>query len=115
MAISADAYPSRPDVDRNGGMDNLQRFLKDNVRPTRLPSTQNDDAPEREMVGLDVGSHVLASRGAPRAESSAPGETLGAMHRPVTTRSYPSAPLGQEGFPANWRQAARPNSGSAVS
>ena len=105
--VSADAYPSRTAVDRDGGINNLQRFMKHNVRQPTNPATMADDepTPEREYAGPGL-EHVLPPS-APRPNSSVAGETLGAMHRPTDTRKYPAAH--EPGMPAGWTSAANPN------
>lgn len=116
MSVSADSYPSRSAVERDGGSGNFDKFMANNVHPAYAEAgpSGGDDAPPREYAGPGI-DHLVASRGAPRPVSSVAGEVHGALHRPVTTLRHDSAALGENGFPSGWRQAANPNSGSAVS
>lgn len=106
MPISADSYPSRAAVNRDSSNDNLDRFMKDNVRQPTNPVTMADDepAPEREYAGPGL-DHVLASS-APRPNSSAAGEVHGAMYSPQTTLKHAAAH--EPGFPQGWTGAKTP-------
>ena len=106
--ISADSYPGRGSGLSRGNSEqpdsgNLDRFMKHNVNDAYASAgPSGDDAPPRETVTAADLHHDPKN-------VPAGTETLGAMHRPTGTRKYPSAALGQEGFPQNWRQAANPN------
>jgi hypothetical protein len=108
--ISADSYPSRGSGSNSGqadsGMNNIQRFAADNVKisPEDLATLGKDDStPDRPTVQPEDLHH---NPSAPRPGVTS--EVHGAMHSPQTTRSYPSAALGSEGFPAGWAQAQNP-------
>lgn len=101
MAISADSYPSKASGQVHSGQDSgsdLDRFVRDNVRPSRLPSTENDAAPEREPVTIED----LHYQG-PDPASSRSHEIHGALHSPVATLHHPGAH--EPGFPRGFSQA----------
>jgi hypothetical protein len=101
--VSADAYPSRATVERDGSSGNFDKFMEHNVNSAYAEAgPSGDDAPPRETVTAADLHHDPKN-------VPAGTETLGAMHRPTDTRKYPSAALGQVGFKAGWRQAANPN------
>lgn len=78
----------------------FDRFMSTWVRrPSKLPSTVNDDAPPRQRVQQ---SDIHRTPGPPDPSR----ETLGAMHRLSTTRAYPGAH--EPGMPAGWTSAANP-------
>jgi hypothetical protein len=86
------------------GSGNFDTFMANNVHPAYAEAgPSGDDAPPRETVTAADLHHD------PAAPPGVNAEVHGAMHRPTDTRKYPSAALGQVGFPQNWRQAANPN------
>lgn len=103
MSISADSYPSRGSGNQDsGGSDDLDRFMQHNVSPSMASvGPSGDSAPPREAV-------TAADLHHDPKKVPAGTEALGAMHSPQTTRAYPSAAPGKEGFPAGWTQAKNP-------
>lgn len=98
MPISADAYPSRAAVDQ---ADSGVSDLADLVHPAYSKIPASDDSPVRETVQPEDLHHNPA---APRPGVSA--ETLGAMHRPVTTLRHDAAH--EPGMPVGWTSAKNP-------